>query len=254
MEKCTPTFVHDLNQFVTVQLLEGNACCPIARQALQRPRVGQRSRATIDRKSEEHSLQDRQFRTSCRSRVHPPMLEAFRLLHRHHRTRWGLMHQWGRWIQRQSLVRCRDTRSCHSMDSIKSVQHKDFARVGEEVIKIFGAVASTESWKNWHLDGIWQILGRLIVESLYFNTHRSKTDGIVERAVRRIQEGISAVLLHSGLDERSWSDSMECYCYLRNVQDLLADGKTPCERRFEEPFKGPIIPFGAMVEDDPSSP
>ena len=30
--------------------------------------------------------------------------------------------QWGRWIQRQSLVRCRDTRSCHSMDSIKSVQ------------------------------------------------------------------------------------------------------------------------------------
>ena len=25
---------------------------------------------------------------------------------------------------------------------------------------------------------------------------------------------------------------MECYCYLRNVQDLLADGKTPYERRF----------------------
>ena len=140
------------------------------------------------------------------------------------------------------------------MDSIKSVQHKDFTRVGEEVIKISGAVASTESWKNGHLDGIWQILGRLIVESLYFNTHRSKTDGIVERAVRRIQEGTSAVLLQSGLDERWWSDSMECYCYLRNVQDLLADGKTPYERRFEEPFKGPIIPFGAMVEDHPSSP
>ena len=40
---------------------------------------------------------------------------------------------------------------------------------------------------------------------------------------------------------------MEGYCNLRNVQDLLADGKTPCER-FGEPFKGPIIPFGAMVE------
>ena len=40
---------------------------------------------------------------------------------------------------------------------------------------------------------------------------------------------------------------MECYCYLRNVQDLLADGKTPYERRYEEPYKGPIIPFGAMV-------
>ena len=48
--------------------------------------------------------------------------------------------------------------------------------------------------------------------------------------------------------------TMECYCYLRDVQDLLADGKTPYERRFGEPFKGPIIPVGAMVEYHPSSP
>ena len=41
---------------------------------------------------------------------------------------------------------------------------------------------------------------------------------------------------------------MECYCYLRNVRDLLADGTTPCERGFGESFKGPIIPFGALVE------
>ena len=47
---------------------------------------------------------------------------------------------------------------------------------------------------------------------------------------------------------------MECDCYLRNVQDLLADGKTRYERRFGEPFKGPIIPFGAMVEYHPISP
>ena len=40
---------------------------------------------------------------------------------------------------------------------------------------------------------------------------------------------------------------MECYCYLRNVQDLLADGKTPYERRFGEPFKGPLIPLGAAM-------
>ena len=25
---------------------------------------------------------------------------------------------------------------------------------------------------------------------------------------------------------------MECYTYLRNIQDLLSDGKTPYERRF----------------------
>ena len=41
---------------------------------------------------------------------------------------------------------------------------------------------------------------------------------------------------------------------LRNVQDLLADGKTQCERRFGEPFKGPLIPCGAMVEYHPTSP
>ena len=46
---------------------------------------------------------------------------------------------------------------------------------------------------------------------------------------------------------------MECYCYLRNVQDFLADRKTPFERRFGEPFKGPIIP-GIMVEYHASSP
>ena len=44
------------------------------------------------------------------------------------------------------------------------------------------------------------------------------------------------------------ADSMECYTHLRNIQDLLSDGKTPCERRFGESFKGPIIPFGSMVE------
>ena len=53
-----------------------------------------------------------------------------------------------------------------------------------------------------------------------------------ERAVRRVKEGTSAVLLQSGLNESWWADSMECYTYLRNVTDLLSDGKTPYERTF----------------------
>ena len=71
--------------------------------------------------------------------------------------------------------------------------------------------------------------------------HRSETNGIAERAVRRVKEGTSAELLQSGLDENWWADSMECYTCLRNVQDLLSDGKTPYERRFGKPFKGPIF-------------
>ena len=46
---------------------------------------------------------------------------------------------------------------------------------------------------------------------------------------------------------------MECYCYLRNIQDRLSDWKTPYERRFGEPLKGPIVPFGSLVEYHPTS-
>ena len=81
--------------------------------------------------------------------------------------------------------------------------------------------------------------------------HRSEINGIAERVVRRVKEGTSAVLLQSGLNENWWADSMECYTYLRNVTDLLSDGKTPYERRFGQPFKGTIIPFDSLVEYHP---
>ena len=35
------------------------------------------------------------------------------------------------------------------------------------------------------------------------------------------------------------------------LTDLLSDGKTPYERRFGQPFKGPIIPFVSLVEYHP---
>ena len=83
--------------------------------------------------------------------------------------------------------------------------------------------------------------------------HRSETNAIAQRAVRRVKEGTSAVLLQSGLNE-SWSaDSMACYTYLRNVTDLLSDEMTPYERRFGQPVKGPIIPFGSLVEYHPTT-
>ena len=81
--------------------------------------------------------------------------------------------------------------------------------------------------------------------------HRSEANGIAERAVRRVKEGTSAVLLQSGPNVSWWADSMECYTYLRNVTDLLTDGKTPYERRFWQTCKGPIIPFGSLVEYHP---
>ena len=46
---------------------------------------------------------------------------------------------------------------------------------------------------------------------------------------------------------------MERYYYLRDVQDLLADGKSQNERRSGESFKGPILLFGALVGHIPNS-
>ena len=64
----------------------------------------------------------------------------------------------------------------------------------------------------------------------------------------------SAVLLQSGLDENWWADSMECYTYLRNVTDLYY----LMERRHMRDvlgnhLKGPILPFGSLVEYYPIS-
>ena len=99
----------------------------------------------------------------------------------------------------------------------------------------------------WNLAKLVQIFPGIIVRQ----HHTDQKHGIAERVVRRVKEGTSAVLLQSGLDEKWWADSMECYTYLRNVQDLLSDGKTPFERRFGKPFEGPIIPFGSLVEYHP---
>ena len=67
--------------------------------------------------------------------------------------------------------------------------------------------------------------------------HRSETNGIAERAVRRIKERTSAVLLQSGPDENLWEDSIGCYCYLRNIQDRFYHRKTPFERRLKNHLK-----------------
>ena len=57
---------------------------------------------------------------------------------------------------------------------------------------------------------------------------RSETHGIAERAVRRVKAGTSPVQVQSGRQESWWAEAMECYCFLRNVQDR----QTPHERRF----------------------
>ena len=75
---------------------------------------------------------------------------------------------------------------------------------------------------------------------------RSETNGIAERAVRRVKEGTSAVLLQSGLDEKWWTD-----CETSKISCLM--GKCHMKGGSESPLNAPVIPFGAMVEYHPIS-
>ena len=114
------------------------------------------------------------------------------------------------------------------MDPVVSVQNKNFSGNTKELAKVLGSQIGIP--KSFTLT-IPLEFGKAC-EDLSWNhctstPHRSETQGIAERAVRRVKEGTSAVLSQSGLDENWWADSVECSSYLRNVQDLLSDGKTP---------------------------
>ena len=89
----------------------------------------------------------------------------------------------------------------------------------------------------------WSRIGRLwksLLKSLHVYTTRIANKWDYSESSTKCEQ--------RGLDEKGRTDSMECYTYMRNVQDLLSDGKTPHERRFGEPCKEPIIPFSSLVE------
>jgi hypothetical protein len=71
--------------------------------------------------------------------------------------------------------------------------------------------------------------------------------------VRRVKEGTSCTLVQSGYDNEWWPDVMDCYCFLRNTVDILANDSTAYKARFGEDFRGPIIPCGAEITYQPIS-
>ena len=146
----------------------------------------------------------------------------------------------------QTPVRCRGTRSHYSVDTIREKPklqetEKNLRKFMEPSQKpkvlftwtIYRNLVNIE--KNNH-----GIIGQAF-------SHRLETSEIAERAVRRVKEGTSAVLLQSGLEEKWWSDSMKYYYYLQNVQNPLTDGKSQYDLRSGESFKGRIVLFDALI-------
>ena len=87
------------------------------------------------------------------------------------------------------------------------------------------------------ISGICWSLRRAEFES---TPRRSETNGVAERAGRRVKESTSSVL--SGLQESWRAEAVECCSYLRKCAGL--NSRWP---RFNSPFGGPIIPVGADV-------
>ena len=75
--------------------------------------------------------------------------------------------------------------------------------------------------------------------------HRSETNGIAERAVRRVKEGTSAVLLQSSLNER-W-----CVLSAKRHRSIIWWEHALWKTFLGNYFKGSIVPFGSLVEYHP---
>ena len=74
--------------------------------------------------------------------------------------------------------------------------------------------------------------------------------GNLIRGVRRVKEGTSAGLKQSGLDEKWWEDSIQCYDLVCETSQMyhLFSGRRPMTDVLRKPFNGPIIPFGSLVQ------
>ena len=57
------------------------------------------------------------------------------------------------------------------------------------------------------------------------DANRPASNGVAERAVRRMLEGARAVLYDSGLPHCYWSEAVEAYCANRNFHDEIRNTK-----------------------------
>ena len=156
--------------------------------------------------------------------------------------------QWGRWISKQSPIRSRGARFSNSMDSILSVQNKNFSGDGKEFTKVSRSVRKAKSQIHWQLIGIWQILWRFIMESPNFNTSSIRDDRHCGKSsTKRKRRNIHCVTtIRLGWEMVGWFHGMLLLLSAKCSRPP-ARWKTPHERRFGDPLRGPIIPLEQLL-------
>ena len=85
--------------------------------------------------------------------------------------------------------------------------------------------------------------------------HRTdpRQNGIAEKAVRRIEEGTSTILLESCMDEKGRADSTEFCVVCETFKTSYRTGKHLMNGDLENQSVGPVIPLGSMIEYHPIS-
>lgn len=84
--------------------------------------------------------------------------------------------------------------------------------------------------------------------------HTPQTNGVAERAVRKVKESTSCALGQSGLSAEWWSEAQNCFCFLYTVTEVMHDGYTSYQSRLLRGSEGPLIPSGAYVKFVPATP
>ena len=159
-----------------------------------------------------------------------------------------------RWISEQSPIRCRGTRSCHSMDSVLPVQNLNFSGNGKEFTKVSRTVTKAKSYLHRQFIGVWQILWRILMESSNFDTSsiRDKQCCWESGAENKRRNLSCTVTIRLG-----WKMVGGFYGMLLLSAKMFKTswqmGKLPVKDDSENHSKGAIFPFGVMVEYHPIS-
>ena len=84
--------------------------------------------------------------------------------------------------------------------------------------------------------------------------YRPHTNGVAERAARRVKEGTYCSLNHLGRAVQLWPEAMASYCFMRNIAGIQKDGLPPTSPSFSRNSKDSLCPSAQKLNTNPAYP